>query len=394
MATPETSMNALANIVDVATASLDYPAFKKAMLNACKVVDKNVTIPVLGTVIIRQTRGGAQVIGTDLDRYISTFVAGEMSADFIALIDAHRLGATMDKVKDASTINFTTGTDTVVASIGKLQLTLVQKTDVADFPEQQAFRTELGKSNCSFILPASQLRVMLDKVSFAISTEATRYYLNGIYMHVASYEEKLTFVATDGHRLARFQIDVPAGAGSMPDAGVIIPHKTAIELRRLVSRKDCPSDVLVTATPTGVSFLIGEDELLESKVVVGTYPDYGRVVPTHNEHKVGIQRQTLMDAIKQVSSIKTEKSKGVRLSFTDGRLTLSCQDPEFGRATTELKSFGTFELDAGFNASYLLEILGQLEGGAMLELQDSGSPVVIKDGADDRITYAQMPLRV
>ncbi|MDR6954169.1 DNA polymerase-3 subunit beta [Ancylobacter sp. 3268] len=348
----------------------------------------------LAMVMIKATKGGASIIGTDLDLYTTTFVPGTVTSDFTVLVDAHRLKATLDKVKDAATINFAIDDAALVTSIGKLNLSLHRGLDASEFPLEAAFRTALGTSNCSFVLPAATIAAVLDKVSFAVSTEETRYYLNGIYMHVDEHEQKLCFVATDGHRAALYKVDVPAGAGALPDAGIIIPRKTVAELHRMVSRNGRAQDAMVTAAEKGVSFLVGEDELLESKAIDGTFPDYGRVIPTSNRHRVGIPSAPLIDAIRQASSIMSEKSRRTSLSFSPGRLVVSCSSPEFGTASTEVRITSDFELSIGFNAGYLMQLLGQLDGGAMLEIDDPSGPAVIKDGADPAITYAQMPMRI
>ena len=388
-------MNALPNLAaTVSTASLDYSVFKKAMTNACKVVERKNTIPVLDTVLIKATRGGALITGTDLDLSTTTFVPGEVSPDFVAIVNAHKLKATMDKVKDSATINFSQEGESLAASIGKLRLSLKQPHEEKDFPDEASFRSEVAASNCSFVLPSSLLANILGKIKFAISAEETRYYLNGVFMHVNEYRKKLTFVTTDGHRLARYEVDVPAGAGAMHEDGVIIPRKTVTELLRLVKRKDCPADTLVRVTKTGVSFTVGEDEVLASKTIDGTFPDYQRVIPTQNSRKIAVHTGPFIDAVKQASAVMTEQSKPVKLAFHPERLVFSCSDPEFGTASTEIRVDNDDTFEVGFNAGYLLEILGQLEGGAMLELEDPGTPGVIKDGALDGLTYALMPLRV
>lgn len=390
-------MNALANIAALSTASLDYSVFKKAMTNACKVVEKRSTIPVLGMVMLKAMDKGVLVSGTDLDLYTSTFVPGDVSPDFVCLIDANKLFATMNKVKDAARINFTMEGEALIASIGKLNLNLKQECKEADFPDQAAdgsVRHKLKVSNNQFVLPSALLGTILSKVAFAISTEATRYYLNGVYMHIPSRSDTLTFVATDGHRLARYEMAAPAGAGAMPDAGVIIPHKTITELLRLVKRKGCPEDTMVTVTDTGVSFLIGEDELLESKVIDGTFPDYQRVIPAGNEHKAAAMTADMMDAIKQASSVLSQGKGGLKLTLLDDRMVLSCSDPDFGTASTEIVASNDQELEIGFNAGYLLDLLTHMDGDVRLSLGTAGDPAIFQDSRNDAVTYVLMPTRV
>lgn len=388
-------MNAMPAIAAFAlTASLDYPIFKKAILNACKVAGRKNTIQILDTVLIKAVRGGVLVTGTDLDLYTSTFVPGEVSKGFECLIDAHKLKATMDKVKDAGTINFSLGDDRLTVTIGKLKLNLTQQMQISDYPDDQEFRDKLKASNCSFVLSSTTLAKILSKVEFAISTEETRYYLNGVFLHINESRGKLTFVTTDGHRLARYEIDTPAGAGAMQDAGAIIPQKTVAELLRLLKRKGCPEDTLVSVTDTGISFRIGEDEHLESKLIDGTFPDYQRVIPANNDKKVLAYVGEMNEAIKQASSITSERGKAIKFTVTPGRLLFTCSDPDFGSASTDIKATTDAELEIGFNAGYLLEILSHIEGAAEMKMNEAGDPTIFLDTSDAAVTYVQMPMRV
>lgn len=376
------------------SASLDYSVFKKAVLNACKVIDKGNTIPVLDTLLITSVRGGCHIFGTDLDLCTTTFVPGPSHPDFVAVIDAHKLKGVMDKVTDAPRISFEMREDEkLLVTIGKVNLTLTQGISRKDFPEDLSFRTNLRTSNASFAVPSSTLATILQKIRFAISTEETRYYLNGVLMHLDEHEKNLAFVATDGHKLARYQIDIPVGAEAAPTFS-IIPRKTVAEVYRMVSRKGCPDQTQITVTETAISFRIGEDEFLESKLVDGTYPDYRRVIPTRNEHKVAIRTEGFITSLKQATAIKSTKDKSAKLSFSPNKVVITCQDVEFGAASTELVAFHDVILEVGMNANYLGEILKHLDGGAMVEMQGPGDPVIIKDGADDCVTYVLMPLRV
>nr|XP_022912401.1 uncharacterized protein LOC111423400 [Onthophagus taurus] len=226
--------------------------------------------------MIKSTANGLLVTGTDLDIYSTTFVPGQVSKRFSAIVDANKLKTTLDRIKDAQQTNLTLDGETLTATVGKIVLTLSQPYDEEDFPIDPGFRAKLKQSNACFTVPSSLLSKVLTSVEFAISEEETRYYLNGIYICVDPKSKLLSFVSTDGHRLARYEIDCPEGAEAMPDAGVIVPTKTVRELHRLLKRKGCPADTFITITDTGVSFTIGEDETIESKVVDATFPDYKR----------------------------------------------------------------------------------------------------------------------
>ena len=376
----------------VSTASLDYSVFRKAIENACKIVERRNTIPVLDTVLIKATTNGVYVLGTDLDICTTTFVPGNVSKDFTALVDAHKLKATMDKVKDAPAINFAMSQKKLTANIGKLNLTLKQDIPAEDFPESHAFRDRLSESNHTFTLPSATLLKILNKVQFAISTEETRYYLNGVYMHVIENSHHITFVATDGHRLARYEMPAPEGANGIP--AVIIPRKTIVELMRLLKRKGCPEETMITVCKTGVRFTVGEDETVDSKVIDGQFPDYTRVIPMNNDHHATIYPASFIDGVKQASAVLPSKGGSVSVNFLRGIASLTCRDVDFGEASVDVSIENERSLEIGFNAQYLIDILSHVDGEAKFMLMGAGDPVVIRNSDDDYLTFVQMPTRI
>jgi len=391
--TENQTMNAM-NPVAAAVASLDYDRLLVAMTNACRVVNKRNSLPVLNYVTVTASRrGGVQICGTDLDRYTTTFVPGSADKDFACMLEAHKVLAVLRKAKAAKTVNLSAQGGRVVMSIGKLNVTMAPDVKVDDF-EDAAFREGLKRSNCSFTLKAEDVARILQRISFAISTEETRYYLNGVYMHAHERRPKLVFVTTDGHRLARYEIDAPAGVDAMSSHGAIIPRVTIDELNRLTKRKDCPADIRVTVTDIGVSFLIGEDELLESKLVDGTFPDYNRVIPTGNDHRLRIVPSLMIEAVTQAATVLTERGRSVRLDIGDGWMRASCTDPEFGTADMRIAIENETPLEIGFNADYLLSILERIDGKAEFKFADRDSPVLVFDTGDACVTYVQMPMRV
>jgi DNA polymerase-3 subunit beta len=245
----------------------------------------------------------------------------------------------------------------------------------------------------TFEVGASDLKRLIDKTRFAISTEETRYYLNGIYLHTVEIGGKLKLraVATDGHRLARAEMDAPAGAEGMP--GVIIPRKTVSELQKLV---DTP-DVMVTIelSDTKIRFTIS-GVVLTSKLIDGTFPDYQRVIPTGNDKRLVIDRDTFARAVDRVSTVSSERGRAVKISIGDGQVTLTVNNPDSGSATEELAADYTADpMEIGFNAKYLLDVAAQLGGeNARFMLADAGSPTLIHDTADEDTLYVLMPMRV
>jgi DNA polymerase-3 subunit beta len=247
----------------------------------------------------------------------------------------------------------------------------------------------------SFVIPAGDLRRLIDRTRFAISTEETRYYLNGIFLH--SIEEGaascLRSVATDGHRLARFETALPQGAAGMPP--VIVPRKTVGEVRKLIDELDAEQTVEIALSSARIRFRVGE-AVLRSRLIDGTFPDYQRVIPSGNDKLLLAPTKLLSEAVDRVATIATEKGRAIKLSVVEGRLTLSAISPDAGRAVEELDvTYASEALEIGFNARYILDMNSQIEGDEVeLAMADAGSPTLVRDPKDSSTLYVLMPMRV
>ena len=245
----------------------------------------------------------------------------------------------------------------------------------------------------NFSASAPVLRRLFDKSKFAISTEETRYYLNGVYMHVSDSDggKVLRCVATDGHRLARIDADLPEGAAGMP--GVIVPRKTVGELRKLL--EDDEMKIAVSVSETKVRFAT-PDITLTSKVIDGTFPDYTRVIPSGNTRRLEVDAAEFAKAVDRVATVSSERSRAVKLSLDEDRLVLSVNSPDSGAAEEELAvAYGDERLEIGFNAKYLLEIASQVDReNAVFMFNSSGDPALMREGNDTSAVYVVMPMRV
>jgi DNA polymerase-3 subunit beta len=244
-----------------------------------------------------------------------------------------------------------------------------------------------------FTLAAADLKRLIEKTQFAISTEETRYYLNGIYLHTAGSGKAQTLraVATDGHRLAQFDLPLPEGAAGMP--GIIVPRKTVGEVQRLI--EDSQAEVTVELSQGKIRFTLG-DVVLTSKLIDGTFPDYGRVIPVGNDRELVVDKKEFEQAVDRVSTVSSERGRAVKLSLSSGKLMLSVTNPDSGSATEEVEvEYAADPLDIGFNSRYLLDIAAQIEGeAAVLKLADPGSPTLIQDKESKGALYVLMPMRV
>lgn len=249
-----------------------------------------------------------------------------------------------------------------------------------------------GELPVSFELPAETLKQIIDKTRFAISTEETRYYLNGIFWHVS--EDPLPVLkaaATDGHRLARITMPRPEGAEGMPD--IIIPRKCVAELRKLLDEVD--GSVGVSMSATKIRFDLGQ-ALLTSKLIDGTFPDYSRVIPTGNDKILKIDPRSFEEGVDRVSTIATEKTRAVKMALDRDKIILSVTSPENGTAAEEVPGeYTSLGFEIGFNSRYLLDILGQLQGDTIeVHLADAAAPTLIRENDKSAALYVLMPMRV
>jgi DNA polymerase-3 subunit beta len=244
-----------------------------------------------------------------------------------------------------------------------------------------------------FTVSAAELHRLIEKTQFAISTEETRYYLNGIFLHTIDVmgHAMLRAVATDGHRLARVETDAPDGSSGMP--GIIIPRKAVSEIVKLVETG--VTEVAIELSTSKIRLTFGE-VVLTTKLIDGTFPDYQRVIPTANDKSLFIDKSSFAAAVDRVSTISSERGRAVKLALADHRLTLSVTNPDSGSATEEIEvDYDQSAIEIGFNARYLLDITAQLDGDtALLKLADSGSPTLIQDREGASALYVLMPMRV
>jgi DNA polymerase-3 subunit beta len=361
----------------------------KSLGHVHRVVERRNTIPILANILIRAERGKLALKATDLDLEVNETIAAEVSPGGSTTVPAHMLYDIVRKLPEGSQIVVEASGDRGVLTIraGRSRFTL-QTLPESDFPDLNA-----GDMTHSFRLPAADLKKMIDKTQFAISTEETRYYLNGIFLHMAASgkAETLRAVATDGHRLAQFEIPLPSGAKGMP--GVIVPRKTVGEVQRLI--EDSEAEVAIELSTSKIKFTIG-DVVLTSKLIDGTFPDYGPVIPLGNSKILQVDKNEFEHAVDRVSTVSSERGRAVKLALAGGKLTLSVNNPDSGSATEEIEvEYDSDPLDIGFNSRYLLDIASQIEGEtAVLKLADPGSPTLIQDKDGKQALYVLMPMRV
>jgi DNA polymerase-3 subunit beta len=370
-------------------ATIERATLLKCLSHVQSVVERRNTIPILSNVLIEASGNGTvRLMATDLDlQVVETMGAVSVDTPGAITVSAHLLFDIARKLPDGSQVSLEAAENRMVVKAGRSRFTL------STLPRDDFPMIVEGDLPTSFEVPAATLAQLIDRTRFAISTEETRYYLNGIFLHVS--EDELKAAATDGHRLARFTLARPAGAEGMPD--VIVPRKCVAELRKLLEEA-LDTAVLVDLSASKVRFTLGgaNGVVLTSKLIDGTFPDYTRVIPTGNDKLLKINPKTFFEGVDRVATIATEKTRAVKMALEQDRIVLSVTSPDNGTAAEEVPaSYAGTGFEIGFNANYLKDILGQIDSDTVeLHLADAGAPTLIRQDDKSPALYVLMPMRV
>lgn len=365
---------------------------RAALLNALghvqNVVERRTTVPILSNVLIEARDGVVTFAATDLDIEIIDGANADVEQTGSLTLHAHTFYDIVRKLPDGSQVRLEMSGDSGRVSITSGRSRYYLPTlPASDFPSLGN-----GDFDKSFEIERDAMARLIDRTRFAISMEETRYYLNGIYLHgaVGASGPCLRAVATDGHRLALCDYPLPEGANDI--AGVIIPRKTILELRRLLESDE---DVLeVAVSEAKIRFSLGR-ATLTSKVIDGTFPDYERVIPKENPHHLAINNEEFSRAVDRVATMAIERLRPIKLGLSQNVMHLTFSNPETGEASEEVEAqYEGPEMEIGFNAKYLLDIAGQISGESQFYFRDSASPTLVKDDKDANSVFVLMPLRV
>lgn len=363
--------------------TLDRAVLLKALEPAQRVVERRNTIPILGNLLF-DAKGGALVISaTDLDILLRCTVPAEIAEPGALTLPAARLYDIVRKLPDGVSVSFDGNEQSCTVRSGRSRFQM-QTLPESDFPDISA-----GELPHSFTLTPATIATLIDSTRFAICTEETRYYLGGIFLH--HRDGKLFAVATDGHRLARYRLDAPAGSEAMP--GIILPRKTVEQIKTLAA--GAKAEIEVALSSTKIRFTIG-DTVLTSKLIDGTYPDYQRVIPQANGRVATLDRPLLAAASDRVATISSERGRAVKLSFASTGLALSVTNPDAGEARDEVDCEWEGDgFEIGFNAKYLAESLAVVGGDTVqIQLSEPGAPAIIQSGDDADLLTVLMPMRI
>ena len=372
-------------------ATIERATLLRCLSHVQSVVERRNTIPILSNVLIEAEGGGLRVMATDLDLQVVEHIeAASVESDGAITVSAHLLFDIARKLPEGSQVSLETAENRMEVKAGRSRFKL-PTLPRDDFPVIVE-----GDLPTSFALPAKTLAELIDRTRFAISTEETRYYLNGIFLHVSDEDQPvLKAAATDGHRLARFTLARPEGAEGMPD--VIVPRKAVAELRKLLDEK-MDSEVQIDLSASKIRFALGGEGgvVLTSKLIDGTFPDYSRVIPTGNDKLLKIDPKSFFAGVDRVATIATEKTRAVKMGLDKDKVTLTVTSPDNGTASEELAAqYGADNFEIGFNAGYLKDILSQIDSDEVeIHLADAGAPTLIRKNDDSPALYVLMPMRV
>ncbi len=373
-------------------ATIERATLLRCLSHVQSVVERRNTIPILSNVLLEASGDGTlKITATDLDlQVVETMPAVSVDDGGAITVSAHLLFDIARKLPEGSQVSFETAENrmTVKAGRSRFQLPTLPRDDFPVIVE--------GDLPTSFELPAKLLAELIDRTRFAISTEETRYYLNGIFLHVAEEDTPvLKAAATDGHRLARFTLARPEGAQGMPD--VIVPRKAVGELRKLLEEAS-EGSVQIDLSASKIRFTLGGEGgvVLTSKLIDGTFPDYTRVIPTGNDKLLRLDPKSFYEGVDRVATIATEKTRAVKMGVDKDKVTLSVTSPDNGTAAEELAGdYASDPIEIGFNANYLKDILHQIDGDTVeLHLADPGAPTLIRQNEKSPALYVLMPMRV
>jgi DNA polymerase-3 subunit beta len=365
-------------------ATIERATLLKSLGHVQSVVERRNTIPILSNVLIEaRDDGSLRLMATDLDLQVDESVPANVSQAGATTLSAHTLFDIIRKLPEGSQVELSAAEGKMQVNAGRSRFSL------STLPRDDFPVIAEGELPTRFELPAATLRQVIEKTRFAISSEETRYYLMGIFLHVI--DDQLRAAATDGHRLARVTLAKPDGADGMPD--VIVPRKAVAELYRLL--EELEGTVEISLSPTKIRFGLGS-AVLTSKLIDGTFPDYNRVIPTANDKLLKLDPKSFSAGVDRVSTIASEKTRAVKMSVDRDKVTLSVTSPENGLATEELPAdYGSDGLEIGFNARYLLDILGEIDGDTVeVHLADAAAPTLLRENDKSNALYVLMPMRV
>ena len=358
-------------------------ALLKPLQAVSGIVERRHTLPILANVLLEQRNGQLHVTATDLEMQITAVAELAGKEGSATTVGARKLQDLLRALPDDAQINVDATGSKMTVRAGRSRFNL-QTLAASDYPRISVGQEQLQ----SLTLPQREFRSLIKLAEFAMAQQDIRYYLNGMLLVID--KGSLQAVATDGHRLSWASI---ATGGDYTRAEVILPRKTVLELSKLLEDSDAP--VTIDLLANQARFRFGNVELV-SKVVDGKFPDYNRVIPTGHGKRIELERATLLSALQRAAILSNEKFRGVRLVLGEGQLRIICTNSEQEEAEEELPvGYSGEALDIGFNITYLLDVLSNVEGDKVnFAFGDANSSALVTLPERDDYKYVVMPMRI
>lgn len=349
------------------------------------IVERRNTMPILANVLVEAAKGSIRVTATDLEVGVRGSVDAQVAVEGMVTLNAKKLYEIVREAPEETLLLRRLENEWVEIKSGKSVFKVVGL-DAREFPQFPGFDGQKLSA-----APASLLREMIEKTLFSVSTDETRYSLNGVFIEEGG-GGKARMVATDGHRLALVERDI----GSMGlEKGVILPRKGLAELKKVLEGSG--DGVVSIGFKENMALVVKDDIELFMRLIEGDFPDYNKVIPKENPHIVKIEQEALLRALRRVSILSSERYKGVKLELKEGRVSISANNPDLGEAVEEVDvDYQGKPITIGFNARYLIDVLNVLgpEAEIELELKDEVSPSLLRKSGDDGYLYVVMPMRL
>jgi DNA polymerase III subunit beta len=363
--------------------TVDREALLRPLQQVAGVVERRQTLPILSNVLMRVTEGRLSMTGTDLEVELVGNVDVTVGEQGEVTVPARKLMDICRQLPDKAQIDFEVAEQRLIIKSGRFRSTL-STLAAQDFPTVETSADELTAS-----LDSKSLKSVLDRTGFAMAQQDVRVFLNGMLLEIG--EGLVKAVATDGHRLAMNSIDVPNLDGAKRQ--VILPRKGVLELQRLLQELDGEVSVSVGSNHLGVRT---EQYSLITKLVDGRFPDYERVIPRDGDKTIVAERDELRQALGRTAILSNEKFRAIRVSFSDGTLQLSANNPEQEEAEETVSvDYQGETLEIGFNVSYIQDVLGVLDSDKVkITVHDANSSALIEEPENDDSVYVVMPMKL
>lgn len=354
------------------------------------VVEKKSTMPILSNILFEATPGGLTLTATDLEVGVINVLPAEVLTEGKVAIHARGIYDIVRELSD-SMVHLKTGENnwvTIICGCSDFKIMGLSPDEFPKLPKK-------GEGSQAS-LEIETLKEMIEKTAFAMSTDETRYALNGVYLEQTPEKDGVTvrMVATDGHRLSLAERQVSRGWNFKK--GVILPRKGISELKRLMEGASEEEKTIELWIDEKHAIAYRGNVTLVLRLIDGQFPPYSHVIPKETKRTVSVSRESIVRALRRVSVVASGQSRGVKFSISPKNMEISSSNPDFGEAHEEMTAqYKGDQFEVGFNARYFLDVLGVLDDdNAVLNMGDDTAPCLIKSEADPGFTHIIMPMRL